>query len=65
MELATAQSGARIEPEFVSVADARVFTSLGTTKIYELIADQKLETICIGRRRLIRMRSLRALVAAA
>jgi excisionase family DNA binding protein len=65
MELATEQSQARIEPEVVSVAEARVLTNLGTTKIYELIADKQLETLRIGRRRLIRLKSIRALLGTA
>ena len=54
-----------MEPEVVSIAETRALTSLGTTKIYELIADGALRTVKVGRRRLVRVESIRELLAAA
>lgn len=50
------------EPLAYSIAGACKASSLGKTKIYELIAEGRLETIRIGRRTLIPADSLRALV---
>jgi excisionase family DNA binding protein len=44
-----------------SIPDAARALGLGRSKIYELISDQKLETVTIGRRRLVRTQSIRAL----
>lgn len=41
------------------VTDAARALGLGRSKIYELIAEGQLETITIGRRRLIRTESIR------
>jgi excisionase family DNA binding protein len=46
----------------VTVKTARELTGLGNTTIYELIKQQKLETLTIGRRRLIVFASLEALI---
>lgn len=51
-----------MEPLTVTVASARNALGIGTTKIYELIADGQLRTIKIGRRTLIRTESIYALV---
>lgn len=52
------------EPETVTVRAARAMTSLGTTKIYELLASGDLESCKVGRRRLIRTESIRRLISA-
>lgn len=51
-----------MEPVTVTVAGARNALGIGTTKIYELIGDGRLQTVKIGRRRLIRADSIHALV---
>ena len=53
-----------MEPVTISVADARKALGIGITKIYELMKAGQLDTISIGRRRLIKTASIRALVAA-
>jgi hypothetical protein len=53
-----------MEPEVVSVAEARAMTRLGTTKIYELMNSGALRSAKIGTRRLVRVDSIRALLAA-
>jgi excisionase family DNA binding protein len=45
-----------------TVKGAADMIGIGRTKIYELINDGKLETIKIGRRRLVKTDSIRALV---
>ena len=50
-----------MEPEVVSVAEAQAMTRLGETKVYELIKKGDLVSIKIGRRRLIRLDSIRRL----
>lgn len=50
-----------MEPEVLTIAETRTMTRLGTTKIYELIADGVLRTSKIGRR-LVRVESIRALL---
>jgi excisionase family DNA binding protein len=49
----------------VTIDGAKKATGLGTTKIYELISEGKLQTIKIGRRTLVKTDSIRALVEAA
>jgi excisionase family DNA binding protein len=44
-----------------SIPEAARALGLGRSKIYDLISEQKLETVRIGRRRLVRTRSIRAL----
>lgn len=46
----------------VSVATARCMTDLGTTKIFELLASGQLKRVKVGRRTLITMDSIRALI---
>jgi excisionase family DNA binding protein len=43
------------------VPEAAKALGLGRSKVYELIADKRLETVTIGRRRLVRVDSVRAL----
>ncbi len=49
----------------ISVAAAGRSLGIGRTKIYELINSGKLETVLLGRRRLVRVDSLKALIGAA
>jgi hypothetical protein len=51
-----------IKPLTVTIAMSRKISGLGNTKIWELIKNRKLETIRIGRRRLVTVRSLEALL---
>ena len=44
-----------------SIPDAARALNLGRSKIYDLINEGRLETVTIGRRRLIRTASVRAL----
>ncbi|WP_267394973.1 MULTISPECIES: helix-turn-helix domain-containing protein [unclassified Sphingomonas] len=53
-----------MQPEAVSVADAAKIIGLGMTKTYELVNAGTLHSIKIGRRRLVRVDSIRQLVAA-
>lgn len=45
-----------------TVADTCHITGLGRTTVYELIAEGKLKSVAIGRRRLILMQSIEALL---
>jgi excisionase family DNA binding protein len=54
-----------MEPITVTVAGARKALGLGHTKIYELINEGKLQTVTVGRRRLVKIASIRALVGEA
>jgi excisionase family DNA binding protein len=47
-----------------TIAEACEATGLGRTKIYELIGAGYLDTTTIGRRRLVLVRSLQALISA-
>lgn len=49
-------------PLAVRVADATRLTGIGKTKLFELISNGTLETVSIGRRRLILYRSLQRLI---
>ena len=53
------------EPLTYSVADACRVTSLGRTRIYQLISEGRLETRKVGKRTLIPSSSLRKLVGEA
>ena len=44
-----------------SIPDAARALGLGRSKLYELIAERRLETVSIGRRRLVRVESVRNL----
>lgn len=46
----------------VTIADMKRATGLGTTTIYSLINEGKLETVKIGRRTLVKTKSIRALL---
>jgi excisionase family DNA binding protein len=51
-----------MEPITVSITNASKSLGLGKTSIYELINEGKLATVKIGRRRLVKADSIRALV---
>jgi hypothetical protein len=55
-------TGVHLRPLTVTVATARKISGLGNTTIWALIKARKLETVRIGRRRLITVRSLEALL---
>jgi excisionase family DNA binding protein len=52
-----------MEPLAISIKDAARTLGLGRTSIYAMIADGRLEAFKIGRRTLVRMESIRRLVA--
>lgn len=54
-----------MEPVTVTIKGAREATGLGNTKIYELIKQGRLDTVTIGRRRLVRTDSIRKLLQVA
>lgn len=47
------------EPYLVSIEKAAEYLSIGRSKTYDLINEGKLVTVTIGRRRLVRMDSVR------
>jgi excisionase family DNA binding protein len=49
-------------PLAVTVQRARELSGLGNTTIYALIRDKKLETVTVGRRRLVLFKSLESLL---
>lgn len=51
-----------MEPIALSVAEAVKVSGLGKTTLYEAMANNRLETRKVGRKRLILTRSLRALI---
>lgn len=53
-----------MQPEAVSVADAARMIGLGLTKTYDLINNGQLQSLKIGRRRLVRVESIRRLTGA-
>jgi len=50
-----------MEPLLVSIPEAAAALNLGRSKVYSLISENRLETVTIGRRRLVRIESVRAL----
>lgn len=50
------------KPIATTVQNTCHLTGLGRTKVYELIAQQKLKTVAIGRRRLVLVKSIEALL---
>lgn len=50
-----------MEALLCSIPDAAAALGLGRSKIYELIGEGRLETISIGRRRLVRVESVKSL----
>ena len=53
-----------MEPLAVSINDTAKALGMGRTSIYSMIADGRLEAFKLGRRTLIRMDSIKRLVAA-
>jgi excisionase family DNA binding protein len=53
-----------MQPEAVSVATAAQMIGIGLTKTYDLINGGQLQSVKIGRRRLIRVESIRRLTGA-
>lgn len=51
------------KPLAVTVATARNLSGLGNTTIWARIKDRTLETVCVGRRRLILYRSLERMLS--
>lgn len=49
-----------MEPLAISISEAIRITGLGRTNLYKHIADQSLQTIKIGRRRLVRTSSIKS-----
>lgn len=48
----------------VTIKEACALSSIGKTKLYSLIAQNKIATVTIGRRRLVKVASLMALLNA-
>ena len=53
-----------VEPLALSINDTAKVLGLGRTSIYSMIAEGRLESFKLGRRTLIRVESIRRLVAA-
>jgi excisionase family DNA binding protein len=51
----------KMENLLVSIPDAAKALGVGRSKLYQLIGESRLETVTIGRRRLVRTDSVRAL----
>src|SRR5262245_34270341 len=51
-----------VPPLTITIATARQITGLGNTTIWRLIGEKKLDTVRVGRRRLVLYDSLRALL---
>jgi len=51
-----------LKPLAVTVPNALSITGIGRTKLYELIAAKRIDTITIGKRRLVSYASLEALL---
>jgi excisionase family DNA binding protein len=49
----------QVEPLLCSIPDAATALGLGRSKVYELICEGHLQTVSIGRRRLVRVASVR------
>lgn len=52
-----------VEQLAVSIKEAGKTLSVGRTTIYEMIADGRLEAFRLGRRRLVKVESIRRLIA--
>jgi excisionase family DNA binding protein len=55
-------NGPLLDPLAVTVAEVKRLTGLGLTTIWKLIAEKELESVHVGRRRLIVFASLRRLL---
>jgi excisionase family DNA binding protein len=51
-----------MDPITTTIEGAKAATGLGKTKLYELIAEGRLQAVKIGRRTLVKTDSIRALV---
>ena len=51
------------KPITVTVSNARKLSGIGNTKIWELIRDKKLDSVTVGRRRLVVLASLERLLS--
>lgn len=51
-----------LQPRLVSVPNAAAMLSIGRTKTYGLISEGSLETVTIGTRRLVTLRSIDKLI---
>jgi hypothetical protein len=56
------QKSADAQPITVTVARAQALSGLGPTKIWQLIASGALQTVSVGRRRLVTYESLQRLL---
>jgi excisionase family DNA binding protein len=63
MELSMPVTDTHLEPLAYSIKEACRVSSLGRTRLYQLIGEGKLETRKIGKRTLIPAASLRALIS--
>jgi excisionase family DNA binding protein len=52
-----------VPPLTITIATTRQITGLGNTTVWRLIAEKKIKTVRVGRRRLVVYESLRALLA--
>lgn len=51
-----------MEPVTITISNAMSVIGIGQTKIYELMNNGTLQTVRVGRRRLVKIESIRALV---
>jgi len=54
-----------LQPRLVSIRQASSLLAIGLTKTYDLIGEGLLETVTIGSRRLVTLRSIDALIEGA
>jgi excisionase family DNA binding protein len=54
-----------MEPLFVSIEEAQRVLCLGRNTIFNMIAEGRLDTVKVGRRRLVKVASMRALAEGA
>ena len=55
-------SDSNLQPRLVSIPKAAALLSIGRTKTYDLISERLLETVTIGTRRLVTLRSIDRLI---
>lgn len=55
-------SDSHLQPRLVSIPNAALLLSIGRTKTYDLISEGLLETVTIGTRRLVTLRSIDRLI---
>ena len=51
-----------MDPIAISIEDARKALGIGRTKLYELVGQGRLKTLRVGRRRLVVVASIHALI---